>query len=216
MGIIKHLTAAAAKGAVEYVAYNAIEVAAASADLVSKQIEKGEKKKQQKMVNGNPDGLRFIVQCTDDSKMCKYNVLDKNELIKYKVTYDRKYGTHFYNADGVGIGTVAKRKPTHKIGILKTDKEFEEYDFIVGGYKDALIKSRKALTKRTYEFNFVPWFIEGDCSTHTYKIMNKDKCVAELSKKFWTKKAFAIDIFDEEKALIITMIAITIEMAESE
>ena len=216
MGIIKFLTKAVAKGAVEYVAYNAIEVATASADLVTKQIEKGEKKKQQKMVKGNPDVLRFIVQSINDSKMYKYNVLDRNELIKYKVAYDRKYGLHFYNADEVEIGAVAKRKSTHKIGLRKTDKDFEEYDFIVSGYKDALITSRQALTKRTYEFNFEPWFIEGDCSTHTYRIMNKDICIAELSKKSWTKKAFAVDFFDERKVLIVIMIAITIQMAESE
>ena len=94
MGIIKHLTAAVAKGAVEYVAYNAIEVAAASADLVSKQIEKGEKKKQQKMVNGNPDGLRFIVQCTDDSKMCKYNVLNMKPRKAHYNSY-RLHGKYF-------------------------------------------------------------------------------------------------------------------------
>lgn len=133
-----------------------------------------------------------------------YNVFDENGDTLYTVKGKLAWGhlLKIYDAYGMEVGEVKE-----KIISIMPKFEIEAY-----GKKIGDIRREITLFKPKYDVDYKGWKMDGDIFEWDYKIMDRRRKVAKISKKLWRlTDTYEIEVFDREDALYALLLVLAVD-----
>lgn len=88
-----------------------------------------------------------------------------------------------------------------------------KFDFYIEEQLVCEMQQKFTWFKKHYEIITPPWRIEGDIWAHDYQVMDGNKTIAKISKKWFTiMDAYEIEVFEEDYLELLLGIVIAIDI----